>query len=362
MQLLAGADILAFHLGDADLLVRNTRGEYTTANYSDVIAGDTTAYNAAVLEDGETVRVLLERSTLDDREWFVEDLDENGDIAPGVADDMAAIINNDADLHTAVALGEVHAATSAWKEADAEAGRLALARAVAVLKVVDRCNGNQSLAARMLGLDQSTVNKLIGKARNAATLSGASLDAFVAQIRRNAEPAGDALEMLTDIREARISEGWDQAVAVLERTETPLVLGGARYATKSQAARAIDAAANEVWERVRDLFDPEIEADAGAIADLAVEGWANGAAPDEYLEALRFWRSIAQSSCAYPAVLESPRWREEVQREVTELITNVVQTFVIFAVTAVLLKDHLTDDQYRSLTYPFDDLTDAGPA
>lgn len=165
MQLLTGADILAFFNGRDDLLIHDSDGTYVTADYSDIAEGDTTAYSYAVANDGSAFHILLERSTIEAGEWFPDALDENGNLDPGAANEMAEIINNDADLRTTVAVREALAANLAWREAGAEADRLALARAQAVLNVVNRCNGNQSLAARRLGLDQSTVNKLVRKAQ-----------------------------------------------------------------------------------------------------------------------------------------------------------------------------------------------------
>jgi hypothetical protein len=167
MQLLTGADILAFYNGRDDLLIHDSDGTYVTADYSDIADGDTTAYSYAVANDGSAFHILLERTTIDEGEWFPGALDENGNLNPSAAEEMAAIINDDADLRTAIAVREALAATLAWREAGAQADRLALTRAQAVLNVVDRCNGNQSMAARRLGLDQSTVNKLVRKAQSA---------------------------------------------------------------------------------------------------------------------------------------------------------------------------------------------------
>jgi hypothetical protein len=167
MRLITGADIASFYNGRDDLLVLDSGGTYMTVDYSDIADGDTTAYSYAIANDGSAFHVLLERTTIDEGEWFPDALDENGNLDSGVADEMAEIINNDANLHTALAVHEFRAATLAWREAEDEAARRALARARAVLKVVDRCSGNQSLAARGLGLDQSTVNKLVRKARSA---------------------------------------------------------------------------------------------------------------------------------------------------------------------------------------------------
>lgn len=61
----------------------------------------------------------------------------------------------------------VENAVKATKRAELLAQSSALARAAAVAAVVEACGGNQSEAARRLGLDQSTVNKLNRKAMEA---------------------------------------------------------------------------------------------------------------------------------------------------------------------------------------------------
>lgn len=167
MQLLTGADIVDFYNSRDDLLIRNTNGEYATVDYSDIADGDTTAYSYAVANDGSAFHVLLERTTINEGDWFPDALDADGNLDPAVADEMAAIINADAGLHVAVAVGDVRAVTAAWEGATASADALALDRARAVARVVGLCGGNQSMAARTLSLDQSTVNKLVKKAQAA---------------------------------------------------------------------------------------------------------------------------------------------------------------------------------------------------
>jgi len=54
--------------------------------------------------------------------------------------------------------------TEAWRRDEKAAQDSAYKRAAAVSSVVQACGGNQSEAARRLGLDQSTVNKLVKKA------------------------------------------------------------------------------------------------------------------------------------------------------------------------------------------------------
>lgn len=70
-------------------------------------------------------------------------------------------MQNTASQHVA----DAHAAEREWKAAAAEADHRAIIRAHRVAIVVEDCGGNQSEAARALGLDQSTVNKLAKKSR-----------------------------------------------------------------------------------------------------------------------------------------------------------------------------------------------------
>lgn len=167
MRPIAGADIIDFYNGRDALLVLTADGEFTAIDYADVAYSPlqgtrADAYTFITTEDGVRAQVLLERSTIDDGEWFPDALDDEGDLVPSIADEMAAIINNDGILPSR-AMKAVDAG-NAWKKATEEADRRAMERAHAVAEVVAYCGGNQSAAARVLGLDQSTVNKLVRKA------------------------------------------------------------------------------------------------------------------------------------------------------------------------------------------------------
>ena len=54
-----------------------------------------------------------------------------------------------------------------WEQADAAAKSIAAERARRVAEVVAYAGGKQSAAAHLLGLDQSTVSKLVKKAKTA---------------------------------------------------------------------------------------------------------------------------------------------------------------------------------------------------
>ncbi|MFH9692621.1 hypothetical protein [Streptomyces globisporus] len=169
MRPIAGTDIIDFYNTRYDLLVLTGNGEFdhidfdavTSSSYDD---GRATAYDYVTTEDGE-VQVLLERSTVEEGDWFPDALTDEGGLIPSAADEMAAIINQDGILPSR-ARKAIHAG-EAWKAADEAAHQAASDRAAAVVEVVAYCGGNQSKAGRLLGLDQSTVNKLVAKHRRA---------------------------------------------------------------------------------------------------------------------------------------------------------------------------------------------------
>ncbi|MFG2885722.1 hypothetical protein ACGFYV_26095 [Streptomyces sp. NPDC048297] len=168
MRPITGADVIDFYNGRDDLLVLTSGGEFTTIDYSDVAYSSmggrrADAYSFVATEDGDEVQVLLERSSIDEGEWFPDALDDEDNLIPSVADEMADIINSDGILPSR-AMKAVEAGRQ-WKKAEEETNQLALERAKAVAEVVAFCGGNQSAAARLLVLDQSTVNKLVKKAQ-----------------------------------------------------------------------------------------------------------------------------------------------------------------------------------------------------
>lgn len=132
----------------------------------DLIAdGTPEAYSYVTTASDTEAQILLDVDTILDGNWFPDALDEDGNLRPEVAAEMADIINADAGLDVAAAVAEAaEAAQTAEREAQA-AQASALTRARSVLRVVELCGGNQSEAARQLGIDQSTVNKLVQKAK-----------------------------------------------------------------------------------------------------------------------------------------------------------------------------------------------------
>lgn len=154
MRPLTGTDILDFYASRSDLLVLTADGEYAHLD------GEGSAYEYTEI-DGNEVQILLERRTITDGEWFADALDDNGNLTPETASEMADIITQDGILPSR-AMKAVEAG-KAWTASEQETNRLAIARAAAVAEVAAYA-GSQSAAARILGLDPSTVNKLIRKA------------------------------------------------------------------------------------------------------------------------------------------------------------------------------------------------------
>lgn len=173
MRPITGTDIVDFYNARYDLLVLTADGEFdhidldavTSSSYDD---GRATAYDYVTTEDGE-VQVLLERSTVEAGDWFPDALTDEGDLIPAVADEMAGIINQDGILPSR-ALQAVQAGAD-WEKDEEAAQQSAGRRAAAVAEVVAYSGGNQSAAARTLGLDQSTVNKLVAKHRRAVEVA-----------------------------------------------------------------------------------------------------------------------------------------------------------------------------------------------
>jgi hypothetical protein len=73
--------------------------------------------------------------------------------------DVEGVLDKEGVVREAVACYE--AADSARLEAEAAADAARAARVQALAAVIEACNGNQSEAGRRIGLDQSTVNKLV---------------------------------------------------------------------------------------------------------------------------------------------------------------------------------------------------------
>lgn len=187
-------------------------------------------------------------------------------------------------------------------------------------------------------------------------------DALIARIRRNIADPEDAAAMMQDVRAAFDREGWGPAVDALARTETPMVLDGIRYESTSKAAWAIDSAAHAVWDGIRDLFEPAIEAEAEAAADRAIEARTADVHPDTYLSTMRYWQNACHPKDVYPIPLDRIVLWEHFRDASKAFITRVVQDSLHYAVEAEYLKGQLTADHYRALTWPFDNLTDSNTA
>lgn len=185
-----------------------------------------------------------------------------------------------------------------------------------------------------------------------------TVDALIAQIRRNITDVDDAADMMADIRAAHDRQDWGPATEALWRAETPTVLDGVNYESTDKAAGEIDGAAHAVWEGVRDLLEPAIEAEAEATADNVTEARADGVHPDTYLSTLRYWLRACHPKGVYPIPLERIELRKHFRDASRAYIGRVVQDGIHYLVEAEFLKDQLTADHYRALTWPFEDLAD----
>ena len=267
MRLLTGADVINFYETRYDLLVLGADGEFAHLDRSDVDS-DTTAYGFTTTSDGSEVQVLLERSTIDDGEWFADALDDDGDLTPDTAGEMADIINSDAGLRTTAAVREISDLTAAWEKASTEADRLAAQRARRIADFADTC-GSQSAAARLLGLDQSTVNKLVKKAK------ATNPDSVAAQIIARAREAwsnspevnggSDAFDFhIATVGVQAFGELYNEAY-VLANEGHEVVVGGS------------NAQLEERKERAARLFQqvlPELESYAADCRAAQYTGWS----------------------------------------------------------------------------------------
>lgn len=165
MRPITGADIINFYNSRDGLLALNSKGEFVHLEAHEITEGYASAYAFVVTDEGEEVQILTSRSTISDGDWYPDPLDDNGALIPAVAQEMADIINSDGILPSR-ALKAIRAGED-WKKDEEVAQQSAARRAAAVSEVVAYCGGNQSAAARTLGLDQSTVNKLVAKHRRA---------------------------------------------------------------------------------------------------------------------------------------------------------------------------------------------------
>jgi hypothetical protein len=165
MRAITGTDITDFHNGNADLLALTAEGHFTTLDHNDFPHGTPDTYDFATTHDGTEVQALLHRTTIDDEDWFPDALDDHGHLNPDTADEMAHIINSDGILPARTL--KAKNADTAWRQATETATLRAAERATAIADIVD-LTGNQSETARLLGLDQSTVNKIVQRSRATA--------------------------------------------------------------------------------------------------------------------------------------------------------------------------------------------------
>ncbi|MEU1434006.1 hypothetical protein ABZ438_07895 [Streptomyces sp. NPDC005786] len=171
MRPITGTDIIDhYNSRDGGILSLSTNGDFVSINAAWITEGIPYAYAYVTTDDGE-YQTLLSASTITDCDWYPDALDDNGKLIPAVADEMAAIINQDGLL--AGRVEKTLQTTKEWEAAVETANQLAQERAANVAEVVAYCGGSQTKAARALGLDQSTVNKLVAKNRRADAAASA---------------------------------------------------------------------------------------------------------------------------------------------------------------------------------------------
>jgi hypothetical protein len=166
MRKLTAADIIDFYNSRDDLLVLDAAGEYTHLDYTDIDTttyddGRVNAYDFCTTTDGDEVQILLERAAITDGDWFPDALDAGGNLTEAVAAEMADIITTEGIVPARAR--KAQAAEKQRQDAADAADAAAIKRAQAVAEVVAYLGGNQSAAARALGIDQSTVNRLMKK-------------------------------------------------------------------------------------------------------------------------------------------------------------------------------------------------------
>lgn len=153
--------LLRWAVRHPDALILTADGELASTNSQQLEASEDNDGDETLLADGShvllTLANLYDQTDADDVET-----DEDGVILR---------VTRECAQSVAEGLNEAYRmllAEADVKLATAEAETAALRRAQAVARLVEACDGNQSEAARRLGLHQTTVNKLVLRARRAA--------------------------------------------------------------------------------------------------------------------------------------------------------------------------------------------------
>ena len=186
MRLLTSTDLTAFYnntnadmlvlfldKADEDALLEGT--PFGLLDYNDIQAPtftrpeDLNTEEPITTSDGARAKILVKRATIEDDTWWEDAIAADGTLDPSAAHELADTLNHATGLDQIVAVHEAHTAATEWESARAKADQLALRRAQAVAEVA-RLQG-QTMAGRTLGLDQSTVNKLVRKARTVEAAS-----------------------------------------------------------------------------------------------------------------------------------------------------------------------------------------------
>jgi predicted XRE-type DNA-binding protein len=163
VKALTATDILDFYRSrNTYLAIEN--GDYIHLGDDDIADGSPLSYSYVTTGQGAEAYVLLARDTIVEGDWFPDALDDDSNLRPEVAAEMADIINADAGFTLTMAVERAQEVATVAEQTARDAQAAALARAAAVARVVSLCGGNQSEAARRLGIDQSRVSRLAAKA------------------------------------------------------------------------------------------------------------------------------------------------------------------------------------------------------
>jgi hypothetical protein len=162
MKALAATDILDFYADRSARYLAIENGSYAHLDADDIADGSPLSYSYVTTGRGTEAYILLDRDTISEGDWFP--LDEDGTLSPQTAAEMADIISADAGFALTMAVERAQEMATVAEQTAREAQAAAFARAAAVARVVSLCGGNQSEAARRLGIDQSRVSRLAAKA------------------------------------------------------------------------------------------------------------------------------------------------------------------------------------------------------
>lgn len=152
------------HTGEINVIRNSSSGDecvYVTEEGRQMYGTATADDTGDTIFGDDAVHVVLDKEGL-----FAQlqsgDTDDDGEPTPKALEGIAEGLSKEWELVLAQASAEQ--ATEVQTKATAAADRATADRAVAIDRLVKACGGNQSQAARRLGMDQSTVNKILKRA------------------------------------------------------------------------------------------------------------------------------------------------------------------------------------------------------